>query len=58
MSTLLEELQRHVLPFVKKPARYIGSEIGMKRKAPASARLRLALIYPDVYEVGMSNLGL
>ena len=58
MSTLLEKLQRHVLPFVKKPARYIGSEIGVERKSPASARLRLALVYPDVYEVGMSNIGL
>ncbi len=58
MSALLEELQRHVLPFVKKPARYIGSEIGMKRKARASVPLKLALVYPDVYEVGMSNIGL
>jgi len=58
MSNLLEKLQRHVLPFVKKPARYIGSEIGMKRKAPGSASLRIALVYPDVYEVGMSNIGL
>lgn len=58
MSALLEELQQHVLPFVRKPARYIGSEIGIKRKARASVPLKLALVYPDVYEVGMSNIGL
>jgi len=58
MSSLLKDMERKVLPFVQRPVRYIGSEIGIRRKDPGSVRLRMALVYPDVYEVGMSNLGL
>lgn len=41
---------------VEKPARYMGGEMGSIRKAVAD--LRIALAFPDVYEVGMSHLGL
>ncbi|OGU15242.1 MAG: B12-binding domain-containing radical SAM protein [Geobacteraceae bacterium GWC2_53_11] len=41
---------------VEKPARYMGGEMGSIRKATAD--LRFALAFPDVYEVGMSHLGL
>ncbi len=41
---------------VEKPARYMGNEMGSIRKN--SADLRVALAFPDVYEVGMSHLGL
>ena len=41
---------------VEKPARYMGGEMGSIRKD--SADLRIALAFPDVYEVGMSHLGL
>ncbi|MSN25069.1 MAG: TIGR03960 family B12-binding radical SAM protein [Geobacter sp.] len=41
---------------VEKPARYMGGEMGSVRKE--SANLRFALAFPDVYEVGMSHLGL
>ncbi len=41
---------------VEKPARYMGGEMGSVRKP--SADLRFALAFPDVYEVGMSHLGL
>jgi radical SAM family uncharacterized protein/radical SAM-linked protein len=43
---------------VQKPARYIGSEVNVALKNPGKARLRMALCFPDVYEVGMSHLGL
>ena len=43
---------------VTKPARYAGGEWNSVRKDWRAARVRLALAYPDVYEVGMSNLGL
>ena len=58
MSSLLQELERNILPFVNKPVRYIGSEFGLKRKPSGSVRLKVALVYPDLYEVGMSNIGL
>ncbi len=41
---------------VEKPARYMGGEMGSIRKADAD--VRFALAFPDVYEVGMSHLGL
>jgi radical SAM family uncharacterized protein/radical SAM-linked protein len=41
---------------VEKPARYMGGEMGSIRKDVAE--LRVALAFPDVYEVGMSHLGL
>lgn len=41
---------------VEKPARYMGGEMGSVRKD--QAELRFALAFPDVYEVGMSHLGL
>lgn len=41
---------------VEKPARYMGGEMGSIHKDVAD--LRIALAFPDVYEVGMSHLGL
>lgn len=43
---------------VEKPGRYIGGEINIFRKDFAKARTRFALAFPDVYEVGLSHLGL
>lgn len=47
-----------VLPFVQKPARYTGGEYNAVVKDWDAARYRLALVFPDVYDLGMSNLGL
>jgi radical SAM family uncharacterized protein/radical SAM-linked protein len=48
-----------VLPFsIQKPGRYVASEINARRKDFDSARTRFLLAFPDVYEVGMSHLGL
>ena len=43
---------------VEKPGRYIGNEINAYRKDFEQARVRFALAFPDVYEVGLSHLGL
>ncbi len=43
---------------VQKPARYIGGEVNAVKKDLSEVRLRIALAFPDVYEVGMSHLGL
>jgi radical SAM family uncharacterized protein/radical SAM-linked protein len=48
----------NLLPQVQKPARYIGQEINLVRKNPADVKARIALAFPDVYDVGMSHLGL
>lgn len=43
---------------VTKPARYTGGEWNAAQKDPATVSVRFLLALPDVYEVGMSNLGL
>jgi radical SAM family uncharacterized protein/radical SAM-linked protein len=47
-----------ILPRVEKPVRYVGGEWNMARKDDAAVRTRIALCFPDVYEIGMSHLGL
>ncbi|MBN1460915.1 MAG: TIGR03960 family B12-binding radical SAM protein [Armatimonadetes bacterium] len=47
-----------LLAQVAKPARYTDGEWNAVHKDPASVRARFAFVYPDVYEVGMSHLGL
>jgi radical SAM family uncharacterized protein/radical SAM-linked protein len=47
-----------MLPFVRKPSRYIGGEFNTVRKSWEQARCRIALVFPDLYEIGMSHQGL
>ncbi len=47
-----------ILREVQKPGRYVGGERGAVIKDLASVDLRFAFCFPDVYEVGMSHLGL
>ncbi len=47
-----------VLPFVQKPARYTGGEFNSVVKDWDATPNRLALVFPDIYDLGMSNLGL
>jgi radical SAM family uncharacterized protein len=47
-----------ILHRVTKPARYAGGEWNSIVKEWDSAQARVALAYPDVYEIGMSNMGL
>lgn len=49
---------QNLLGEVAKPARYTGGEWNMARKDPEAVPVRFLLALPDVYEVGMSNLGL
>ncbi len=42
---------------ITKPARYLGNELGAVHKPWESAKVRWVLTYPEVYEVGASNLG-
>src|SRR5215468_12426438 len=47
-----------ILPLVEKPARYVGGEWNAIRKSPSELEARIALCFPDTYEIGMSHLGL
>ena len=46
------------LPRVRRPSRYLGQELFSVIKKPESVDLRFALAFPDLYEVGMSYLGM
>ncbi|MBE9180783.1 TIGR03960 family B12-binding radical SAM protein [Oculatella sp. LEGE 06141] len=54
MSVAVEQL---LTPEISRPARYLGNELGAVHKAWESAAVRWVLTYPEVYEVGASNLG-
>lgn len=43
---------------VQKPARYIGEEWNLVKKDWSRTKIKILLSYPDIYEIGMSNLGL
>lgn len=47
-----------ILLQVDKPARYVGGEVNIVKKDPKKVDIRFAFCFPDVYEVGMSNLGM
>lgn len=51
-------LSDRILMSVDKPARYIGNEVNMVRKNPEDVEIRFAMCFPDVYEIGMSHLGI
>lgn len=51
-------LSDEILLQIEKPARYIGKEINMVVKNPADVEIRFAICFPDVYEIGMSHLGI
>jgi radical SAM-linked protein len=54
MAIAVEKL---LTPEILKPARYLGNELGAAHKPWNSAEVRWVLTYPEVYEVGASNLG-
>ena len=58
MTTLKTLLEQSFLPFVEKPLRYVGSELNVVRKDLATVALHGVLCFPDLYDIGMSHLGL
>ena len=52
-----DRIEKEILPFVEKPSRYIGGEWNAEIKNH-TGKTSIALIYPDLYEVGISNIGL
>jgi radical SAM family uncharacterized protein len=55
---LVNEILDRILPTVRKPARYTGGEWNSVVKDWTTFQVRWALAFPDIYEIGMSNLGL
>ena len=51
-------LSEEILMQVEKPARYIGNEVNAVMKDKKDIKVRFAMCFPDVYEIGMSHLGI
>ena len=51
-------LSDEILLSIQQPARYIGNEVNMVVKDPEKVDVRFAMCFPDVYEIGMSHLGI
>ncbi|MHB8818429.1 MAG: B12-binding domain-containing radical SAM protein, partial [Bellilinea sp.] len=61
MSLEKENLERQlerILPTVQKPGRYVGGELNQVLKDWNSVETRVALAFPDIYDLGLPNLGL
>jgi radical SAM family uncharacterized protein/radical SAM-linked protein len=46
-----------ILARVEKPSRYLGNEVNSVHKDPADVEVRMALAFPDLYDLGLGNLG-
>ena len=51
-------LSDEILMKIENPARYIGGEVNMVKKNPDKVDVRFAMCFPDVYDIGMSHLGI
>ena len=54
---LLSQLER-ILPLVEKPGRYVGGEYNSVQKNWDRIETKIGLIFPDIYDIGLSNLGI
>ena len=54
---LKDKVEQRFLPFVRRPSRYIGGEINQIKKDLTSCDIKVALCFPDIYEIGMSHTG-
>lgn len=55
---LRDKIEKKLLPLVEKPGRYIGGEWHSTDKKFEETKCQMAFCFPDVYEIGMSHLGL
>ncbi len=55
---LRDILRNEILPLVQKPSRYLGTELNSTHKDLKDVELRVALVFPDLYDLGLGNLGL
>lgn len=55
---LAETLYNDILSRVEKPSRYLGTELNTTHKDAAAVDLRVALVFPDLYDLGLGNVGI
>ena len=58
IKILSDRFEKEFIPFVQRPARYIGGEVNQVKKDIAGSVLTVAICFPDVYEIAMSNTGI
>ncbi len=58
MVVLKERITRELLPFVTRPGQYIGGEYNQTVKDWDNATVKMAFLFPDTYEIGMSFVGM
>lgn len=54
----MKAINKRILAAVQKPARYTGGEYNEVIKDKSAVNLRFAFCFPDIYEIGMSHMGL
>lgn len=57
MESIEARLFEEVLPFVNKPGRYVGNELNAIKKNWTETAVRIGLVFPELYELGMSYQG-
>jgi len=57
MKNVIESISHWELLEIEKPARYLGGEVN-QAEIKANPALRVCLVFPDLYELGMSNLAI
>jgi radical SAM family uncharacterized protein/radical SAM-linked protein len=57
-NRLWDTLDKEILPFVIKPGRYVGNELNSIHKPHEPGLLKFALCFPEMYEIGMSYVGM
>lgn len=57
-SIEIEKTLNKILPFVSKPGRYVGGEYNRIKKPWDSVESHVALVFPDIYDLGLPNLGI
>ena len=58
MKNVASILESEILPRVQKPSRYLGNEVNAVLKDADDVDVRFALIFPDLYDLGLGNLGI
>lgn len=51
-------LDAEILSLVERPSRYLGNEVNAVRKDRGTVEVRLVLAFPDLYDLGLGNLGI
>ncbi|NJN79376.1 MAG: TIGR03960 family B12-binding radical SAM protein [Anaerolineales bacterium] len=57
-SEQIESKLNRILLRVQKPGRYVGGELNSIRKDWDKAKTKVAFVFPDIYDIGVSNVGL